>query len=159
MYAVTGLAEQGSTRRRAVYGRWHRNLDLTIGNSAETTVTWDAESEDPYGFMAIPGSTPTVPVGLGGLYVIHASLTYQGQSGGQRNVYIYVNGAQQMYSTINNVSADFVTTQTTAIIPIRAGGTVYVSTWQNSGVNANLRGNSNSGVAGSQFQLVRVGDI
>jgi hypothetical protein len=51
------------------------------------TVTWEVESQDTDGFISVPGTTITVPAGLGGLYALTVTAVAGVGLGGQ---YLYV---------------------------------------------------------------------
>lgn len=46
----------------------------TIGASTQATITWDTEDQDTDGFIAVSGTTITIPAGCGGLYAVNVRM-------------------------------------------------------------------------------------
>ncbi len=55
-------------------GRWERVATQSVTGSALTTISWDTETDDTDGFLAVPGSDITIPAGLAGFYVVTAQV-------------------------------------------------------------------------------------
>lgn len=47
-----------------------RTAAQSIASATQTSISWDTETSDAYGFIAAPSATLTVPSGKGGLYAI-----------------------------------------------------------------------------------------
>jgi hypothetical protein len=61
-------------------GLWTVTSQALAGLGA-VDISWDAETTDSDGFLTTPGTTLTVPAGLGGIYVAQAQLTWSGTPG------------------------------------------------------------------------------
>lgn len=48
----------------------------SIANSTTTSLSWTVEAADSDSFLTIPGTTLTVPAGLGGMYMVSASVRW-----------------------------------------------------------------------------------
>ncbi len=55
-----------------------RNANQTISDSSATNITWDTETYDPDGFIAVSSDTLTIPTGLGGLYIASLQVAWTG---------------------------------------------------------------------------------
>lgn len=160
MYAVPGMVEQGSTRRKLVLGHWHKSATQAVAHATNTLVSWDVENEDDYNLMGTPGTSATIPVGLGGRYLIYGSITWAHVAGGTRHVYVQINGSvvAHRYAGPSSNGANFAQ-EITVVRNLGPGATVAISANQDTGSSVNLLGTAVSGLAGSSaFNLVRLGD-
>ncbi len=55
-----------------------RNANQTITDSSATNITWDTETYDSDGYIAVSSDTITVPTGLGGLYIASLQVAWTG---------------------------------------------------------------------------------
>ena len=51
-----------------------RVANQSIANNSVVAIDWDTEDADAFGFITVTSGTLTVPAGLGGLYIVTASV-------------------------------------------------------------------------------------
>lgn len=69
------------------------NRSIPTGTTTYTALTFATETTDTDGFFSAPGTTVTIPTGLGGLYVMTASATWASSPGANSVITFIVNGA------------------------------------------------------------------
>jgi hypothetical protein len=128
----------GCTLRRVA------NQSIPTGGST-TTLLWDTEDWDPYGFITVTSGTLTIPMGLGGEYAI-AVRTSGGTGLGTRNLLdITVTAAATGVSGTFRASPDAAGTATFGsngipTIDLAAGDTLSVGVYHNVGSASNYTG-------------------
>jgi hypothetical protein len=110
-----------------------------IINNLESDLSWTTEDTDTDGFIAVTGTTFTVPTGLGGIYAITMRATWASAIA-QRNVAILnvttaVTGAPASYHN-GHWGEDQVTI--TTVLPLLAADTFKLSVYQLSGGSVNI---------------------
>lgn len=113
-----------------------RGANQSIPNTTITSISWDTESLDSDGFIAVTSPTITIPTGLSGTYSITTVLTYAAGAGNGHYIQVLTGGVTYR---IPGVDADSLQTWT-GVIALAAGDTVVVQTAQFSGGNLNLTG-------------------
>lgn len=100
-------------------------------------IIWSVTTEDRYGFASLPDTDIVVPVGMDGSYLITASMVWDANATGNRNMRIYVNGAlrasQSLTPGANNANGAM--NNVSKQLRLVAGDVITVQVFQNSGVN------------------------
>lgn len=81
-----------------------RAATQSIPDATTTAISWDTEDQDTDGFIAVTGTTVTVPTGLAGLYSI--SLLVDFTSGASARTFIEVSAAGRVWRSALDASAD-----------------------------------------------------
>jgi hypothetical protein len=68
--------------------RLRRAASQSINSGSSTAISWDTEDEDTDGYIAVTGTTVTIPTGLGGLYAITAHVNGVISEGGGTRSFI-----------------------------------------------------------------------
>lgn len=105
-------------------GRWRRVANQNLPAGAVTQMIFDTEDEDTGGFLTPPGSTITIPAGLGGLYVI----VFSGYLGTVTGDVQLVAGGLTSYGAPSVRTGSAVAT---LITPLTPGNIIQASVWQN----------------------------
>lgn len=133
----------------------------SIGSNAVTSVAWDTEHSDAYGFHPAGSASIIVPGGLDGLYAIHSTLTWNnGTTSYRRLTYININGVVRAVSVGGlSSNADYSSTNVLALmLQLRAGDDVQVHAHQDSGGTQALFGTNGSGLGPlCVFSMARIG--
>lgn len=131
----------GTIGARRVACRLRRVANQSIPNNGggPTSISWDTEDSDPYGFIAVTSATITIPAGLGGTYDILARDTgnFGGRSFGNIPIVSSLTGVSGTFRTLpDNVTAGIVTVALPGI-PLAAGDNFTFDIYQSSGAAAN----------------------
>jgi hypothetical protein len=140
------LAHDGSAWQRVAHfasagrtgGTWTRSAVQSIPNNTLTNISFDAETSDSDGFCTPTSTTITIPAGLGGLYIVTATVSYATATLSANYIQINVTGGTRLLPSNGNATA---VQSTTAILPLVAGNTIVLQTLHNNGgaQNANAR--------------------
>lgn len=113
-----------------------RSTNQSINNSTGTNISWTTEGYDPDGFIAVTGTSITIPAGFGGIY----DLTVQGvwASSGSYDVGLVpvVGGVQQFPNLMSNIYGSC--SHSLSGIPLADLETLQVQAFQSSGGALNL---------------------
>jgi hypothetical protein len=118
--------------------RLRRAANQSIPNTTPTDISWDTEDTDTDGFITVTAATITVPTGLGGLYVIGATLS--GPSWVQNAGYtgrVIVDGTGYALPA-SGAGEPAVNAPAGMFFPLNAGSTVTVRMTQTSGSAQNF---------------------
>lgn len=125
--------------------RARRVANQSITSGAATAISWDTEDEDTNGFITVPSTTPVVPSGCAGIYVIMARQILSATPTSART-FLEIN----VTSSLSGITTDFRNGAVdgnesgrlvvTALIPLAVGDSFLVNTDQNSGGALNLTG-------------------
>ena len=126
------LAHWSATGRTGT--RLRRVANQSIPNSTLTNVSWDTEDADSDGLISVSSDTITVPSGLGGLWIVRATILLSGSSG-DGSLSIQVNAVNHT-TTIRNTS----NATATWFGVIGDAQTIKVPVFQASGGALNLTG-------------------
>jgi hypothetical protein len=101
-------------------------------------LTWNQESFDTDNFHdnATNNDRITIPTGLGGYYLVTATILWENNTTGVRNVYIQNSSPATLVSMTqgaSNSGADGLSMTTNAILNLTAGTILRVNVFQNSG--------------------------
>lgn len=124
--------------------RLFNSVDIPLANAVDQAVTFDTVHFDTDGYFdpAFP-SRITIPVGLGGSYLIIAATQYENDSPkNERLCYIRVNGDQDLVVAENRdqVSAGNMAAPTCSTIwTLEEGDYIESVAKQNSGVNVRIK--------------------
>lgn len=132
---ATGLkwASAGST---FVGCRAYASTSQNFSNGVETAVALNAENYDTDTFHdnSTNNSRFTIPTGKSGYYQINATITYNGNSSGQRDWYVYKNGTSVLVNTtIKDPGSGFVAMMATDVQNLTAGDYIQLYAYQDSG--------------------------
>ena len=110
----------------------------SISNNTSTNLTWNQESFDTDGFHdnATNNDRITIPTGLGGYYLVTATILWENNTTGIRNIYIQNSVPATLVSMTqgaSNSGADGLSMTTNAILNLTAGTILRVNVFQNSG--------------------------
>jgi hypothetical protein len=114
-----------------------RSTTQSIANNATDYISWTVETQDTHGFIAVPGTTVTIPAGSGGVYSLSAFARFSHHATGFCVLFLEINGVQGPEWRNNTHSTG---TQPTSMAislaahRLAAGDTVKVGVFQNSGV-------------------------
>lgn len=104
----------------------------TITTSTATDLTWNAESFDVDGWIAVPGTTLTVPTGWGGQYHICCNGSWSASAGTSQHVVIDVNGSARADGMVDGT---FSRPTANLLITLAAGDTIKCRVFHNAGAN------------------------
>lgn len=116
--------------------RLRRVANQSINSAAPTAVSWDTEDEDTDGFITTPGTTVTIPSGLGGGFVIDATGVFATPPGTRG--YIEIVAAGRTFRAPINQNED--TFSVEAIRALAPGDTITVNVYQFTGAAVNWTG-------------------
>lgn len=108
----------------------------SISNSSDTTLTWNTESYDTDAFHSTSSNTNriTIPAGLGGYYLIAASVRFEAATGGDRRVWVEDDGGTILARQIARGATSSYAHLTVGFIwPLAAGDWVSARVFQDSG--------------------------
>ena len=145
--AATGLAWSTPSSGATFIGcRAYATTAQSLANGAGVAILFNQESYDTTAFHSTSSNTSrmTIPTGKTGYYFINCVLTYDGNSSGQRDVYVYKNGTSILVNTTFSGQGSTVwgiTATTTAYLT--AGDYLELYGYQDSGVSLNTYPSSN----------------
>lgn len=148
--SVTGTPGEGwsptitATGTTAFRGaKAYRNANLAIGNNAFTSITWDAQEYDTDNYFAPASTNIVIPAGLGGYYMIQASVEYAANGAGFRFLAIAVGAINVTYNFAQPAGAIFnQVVNLSAVLNLAAGAVVTATAYQNSGGALNVVGSA-----------------
>jgi len=114
---------------------------ISVPNSTETVISFDAEGWDTHGFHdnSVSNSRITIPSGLGGRYLIVVKVKWASSNSGTRRVLLAVDGTTNTkfdFVDNGNVGLGGVDTKNYSMIMELSAGSYYeLKLWQNSGGN------------------------
>ena len=111
----------------------------TINQNTWTAISWDVETVDTDGFIAVTSDTITIPSGLGGVYMATASVSYNLTPGTDAAIEFYVNGASNGRFAVGNGS-QMTSCGATAVLVVAAADTVQVRVYQSAAATRTLAG-------------------
>lgn len=114
--------------------RMRRAATQSIPNNASTAITWDTEDQDIGGFIVVPSTTVTIPVGLDGSF--DATFRTGGNPGARTFLEIVVTAATTGVPTDFRQTISVNETRGTVSatgLPLVAGDTLSYNVFQNSG--------------------------
>jgi len=130
----------------------------TTSNATRVAITFDTETIDTDGFHSTSSNTSrmTVPAGKAGKYEVNAGVTFATNSSGNRETYIFKNGA--IYSSVfqPGTSVGSTSVPISDILDLAVGDYVEIRVEQDSGTTVDVRGN-NWGVGSTFFSFVYLG--
>ena len=126
--------------------RAYASTAQSLANGAGVAILFNQESYDTNGFHSTSTNTSrmTIPSGKTGYYLINCVLTYDGNSSGQRDVYVYKNATSILVNTTFSGQGSTVwgiTATTTAYLT--AGDYLELYGYQDSGSSINTYPSSN----------------
>jgi hypothetical protein len=125
---ISGTPEAtGEAFGRRIGASLRRVAVQSIADAAEADISWDTEDYDSDGFIAVTGTTLTVPAGLGGMYAI----TARGGLPAEPTVtsYSYLTAGGNTYFQGPNTSTKRFYVAS-IVIPLLAAGTVKWTVYQ-----------------------------
>ncbi len=114
-----------------------RNANQTINHSTGTNITWDTETYDPNGFIAVSSDTLTVPTGLGGIYMATLQVQWTGapQTAGESFVSVTMDG--KLFRS-SSTAANSIYNCVTGLWPLASATNVTCAVFQQSTGGASL---------------------
>jgi hypothetical protein len=132
-YSATGRT--GCTLRRAAA--------QTISTSTTTPVSWDTEDADSDGFIAVTGSTITIPGALGGLYAVSFTVLAAADPRPMWLSLEFSTGSRAFTMIDGSTSKATYDLGVSWVGPLAAGDTFTADVRQSSGGNVNVTGRLN----------------
>ena len=125
------------------------NGNQSITNNTQTAILFDSEQYDTDAIHSTSSNTSrfTVPTGKGGYWQVSFFFTWDSNSTGIRNIYLYKNGAFNAYLSSNPASANQGTNNATIIYNYAAADYIEFYAYQNSGVSLNVSAPGQYGAA------------
>lgn len=141
--------------------RVYANASQTIGNGADTAVTWDQEHVDTDGMHSTSVNTSRITMATAGVYLVTAAVAWDINGTGYRYLNIRHNGSQKIGMTDAPAAAgDYILQTASAIYSFSVGEYVEAVVYQNSGGNVNLLQNTALGVnAGPHLSAAWLGKV
>lgn len=115
--SATGLVAEDRLRVR-------RAAVQSIPDSVTTVISWDIEDVDTDGFISVPSSTITIPVGLGGIYSVSAFGLFASADADSYFMSLIIAGRSWLYKGAFGVVSACVT------VTISAGDTIITNVFQ-----------------------------
>lgn len=113
-----------------------RAANQQINTGVQATITWDTEDQDTHGFIAVSGTTVTIPTGYDGLYV--ASARIQSDAGVTAGaVYLFMQG--EVYG-VPWIAGGSYAAVCSGAYPLAAGNTISVQVYNGSAGNRQYTG-------------------
>ncbi len=114
------------------------NRSIPTGTTTYTSLTFATKTTDTDGFFSAPGTTVTIPTGLGGIYDMNVTITWASSPGANSVLMILVNGAVGYRFPIGAATQSTVFTASLAGLALAAGDTIVVQPSQGSGASINV---------------------
>ncbi len=127
-----------------------RNANQTITHNSSTAVSWDTETYDSDGFIAVTSDTIVIPANLGGLYMASANVLWTSDPRTGGNTFVEVTMAGKTFRNAST-SSYAIDNCVFAIWPLSASDQVQVNVLQMSTGSASLA------FTQANITLVRVG--
>jgi hypothetical protein len=108
----------------------------SIANNTVTTVTFDSEFFDTDSFHSTSSNTGriTIPTGLGGKYMVNASMRFDPSLTGTKKMSIFLNGSTELVAVEEALLAnDYAVSAKSVILSLAAGDYLELKVSQNSG--------------------------
>lgn len=106
------------------------NSAQALPSATPTTITWDTNNYDPFGYLTVPGSAVIVPPGMAGVHAITAGVNVT-QSGARNFITIFNNVTRVVRSSFV-LGEDYV--GACAVIYLNDADQISVDAFQNSGL-------------------------
>lgn len=111
----------------------------SIANTTDTAISWDTEDTDTDGFIAVTGSTLTIPTGLDGIYAISAAVAWASSPGANSNVRIALTGTTGDYRTcVGTSTVAYQNQAVSATVGLSATNTIAINCYQSTGAAINV---------------------
>lgn len=104
--------------------------------SSAVTISWDTEDEDTDGFIAVTGTTATIPTGMGGIYA--ASVKAQGAGTWADGTVVYIQLDGSTFSLSGMPGASIGTVVATSYVGPMDAGTAVTALVRNNGSTQNM---------------------
>lgn len=152
-FSLGGVATGAAQPRCVAYN----SATQTIASGSNVAITFDSEETD-VGAMhstAVNTGRITIPTGGDGVYLLIARVNFPANATGQRQVYLFKNGAQMTGSIVPATSGSYQwLLEVTAVRALVAGDYIEVFAYQDSTANMNV-GSATRYVA-NEFQAVKL---
>ena len=112
----------------------------TINTGTWTAVSFDTETSDTDGFIAVTSDTITIPTGLGGVYIMTGSVGWSGTPGTNSAIEFYINGGTSWRFPIGAGSQNTVTA-CTLTLALSAADTVQFRVYQDGAATRTITSN------------------
>lgn len=156
------VISSGSSGAAAAFSGCKATLSASVvipGTGTWTLVNWDTEAYDTdnYHDLVTNNNRLTVPVGLGGKFLIVAGLDFAANSTGQRGLQVNKNttvaNTNVIVAATHGAASTDIGTQSQAVLvdTLVAGDWISVNVWQNSTGNLNFQS------ATAFFEIIRLG--
>ena len=123
------------------------NQSIATGTGTFTAISWDTETTDTDGFIAVTSGSITVPTNLGGIYSISAKVTWASSPGANSTIEVLV-GATAWNRTVITAATQMTDCGVSAVLALPAASVVQIRVSQGSGGAINVTG---------QMQMWRLG--
>ena len=139
-WEVTKFGVVNSTTQPAA--RWTRTTNLSVGDSANTIVTYPNRDVNTQSLFAV--SHATVPTGGDGLYLVKCAASFASNATGRRTISVYKNGGAVVGSSFEQPPLTGVETplSTSSLIHAVAADTIGCNVFQTSGGGLNVASGS-----------------
>lgn len=142
--------------------RAYHSADVIIATATSTTLALDSERYDTDRFhdLVVNNSRITIPAGLGGKYLLTATVAWFGNATGWRIVSFQINGGGNFPARVSIAPGSAATAlymNLTTIYDLAAGDYVEVQVYQDSGVGLTLFGNVSAPNYSPEFSIHRLG--
>lgn len=117
-----------------------RIASQTINTGTWTAVSFDTETSDTDGFIAVTSDTITVPTGLGGIYIMTGSVGWSGTPGTNSAIEFYINGGTSWRFPIGAGSQNTLTA-CTLTLALSAADTVQFRVYQDGAATRTITSN------------------
>lgn len=113
-----------------------RVANQSISTSTATDVSWDTEIYDSDSWIAVTGTTLTVPTGLGGVLALTARMALSSTPGAVNSIDLVVNGGAAQSAPFNGFGNGVLT----MVLPLAAADTFKIVCYHTNGSGLNMNG-------------------
>lgn len=139
--AATGLAWTTPSSGSTFVGNNNNGTSQTISNNTQTAIAWTVEVFDTNGFHdnATNNTRITIPTGKSGYYLINARHEWDGNTSGERGLWVKKNGTTTVATAdFHNAASTGPFMKVTGVQNLSAGDYIEMICYQTSGANRTI---------------------
>jgi len=108
------------------------------GAATFTAISWDTESTDTDGYIAVPSTNITIPTGLGGFYAVTATCSWASSPGANSSIEFYNSTTTGIWRFPIGAGTQMTSSALTMIADVAAGDVCQLRVSQASGAAINV---------------------
>ena len=114
---------------------------IPTGSATFTAISWDTESTDTDGYIAVPSTNITIPTGLGGFYAVTATCSWASSPGANSSIEFYNSTTTGIWRFPIGAGSQNTLTACTLTLALSAADTVQFRVYQDGAATRTITSN------------------